>query len=190
MIKLIRTKNRVQTSGEVFTPKHIVYKMTQMVPNDLWAKKDCIFLEPTCGNGQIIETIFLKRLECGLSYEEAINTIWGMDIHEDNINECHMRLYNILQSKFLDLNISQIARFIVITENNIYTVKDSLQSIKDGNFTSKSFVFTDPTGNNQIIEQKFATALHNRTITSLVNRCEDGPISIFYNNNNIGIATK
>lgn len=43
--KLIKSKQRVKDFAEVFTPKHIVKNMCDLVPEEMWVSVDTTFLE-------------------------------------------------------------------------------------------------------------------------------------------------
>lgn len=43
--KLIKSKQRVKDFTEVFTPKHIVKNMCDLVPEEMWVSVDTTFLE-------------------------------------------------------------------------------------------------------------------------------------------------
>jgi hypothetical protein len=47
--KLIKSKQRVKDFAEVFTPKHIVKDMCDLVPEEMWVNVETTFLEPACG---------------------------------------------------------------------------------------------------------------------------------------------
>lgn len=43
--KLIKSKQRVKDFAEVFTPKHIVKDMCDLVPEEMWTNIETTFLE-------------------------------------------------------------------------------------------------------------------------------------------------
>ena len=89
---LTRSKERVAELGEVFTPGHIVDAMHTLIPVTAWPDRTMIYLEPTCGNGQFVVAAVKRKLAAGLSDFEAVNTVFGMDIMEDNVMECRVRV--------------------------------------------------------------------------------------------------
>lgn len=143
----IKSKARVEAVGEVFTPLHIVNKMLDEFPPHCFSDPTFIWLEPTCGNGNFIVEIIRRKIAAGLTIEQALNTTWGMDIMDDNIEDCHKRILKMIKEEYLIiLTKGKGSRFKKIVENNIFKVKDSLEEMKSGSFTSKKFVFDDPTG--------------------------------------------
>ena len=152
-----RSKSNIKDHGEVFTPFSIVDKMNDLIPEEAWADKEFCFLEPTCGNGQILVKIFERRINAGISIETALNTMIGMDISKQNINESAIRLFERAASQMRVEGIEQgsnewFSRAITITaivSNNIFQVKDSLDFMKS-KLSEKRFFSVDPTGNNQV----------------------------------------
>ncbi len=161
----IRTRENVKNNGEVFTPTPIVDSMNDLVPLDAWKDTSFVFIEPTCGNGQFLTRIFEKRIANGLTIEEALNTLIGMDITADNIWDSHKRLFELACSYMAKNGIEkgskewfeQAVRIIAIVRNNIFKVEDSLKVMNDygkgkGTLATKRFVYIDPTGNKQTIK--------------------------------------
>lgn len=93
-----RSKERIKKNGEVFTPAPIVELMCNICPEEDWADPDKIFLDPTCGNGQILCTILKKRLAAGVSKKDAISTLFGIELMQDNVDLCRQRLAQILET--------------------------------------------------------------------------------------------
>ena len=60
MEKLIKSKERVNKVGEVFTPMILVDEMIKRLPNEVW-QKNKEFLEPSCGNGNFLVAILKKK---------------------------------------------------------------------------------------------------------------------------------
>lgn len=160
-----RSKANVRDNGEVFTPFKIVSQMLELLPQTAWADPEMIFLEPTCGNGQFLIKIVEKRIDSGISIEEAFNTLIGMDISKENITDAHARLFAVAANamkqdgiipnteKWFDLAI----RIVAIVRNNIFVVDDSLRVMADygsekGELAKKKFVFNDPCENKPMSE--------------------------------------
>jgi type I restriction-modification system DNA methylase subunit len=152
----IRSRDNVVNNGEVFTPKKIVNEMLELLPTEVWSDKSYCFLEPTCGNGNFLVEILIKRVDNGLTVIQALNTLIGMDITSINIKDSRVRLYR----KSLELNPNvdkNKIKFILF--NNIFAVKDSLKIMNDyannkGVLHNKKFVFEDPTGNNKVMSEE------------------------------------
>ena len=151
----IRSRENVTNNGEVFTPTKIVKEMLELIPPEAWKNPSYCFLEPTCGNGQFLVEVLLKRLRNGLSAEQSLNTLIGMDITAINIEESIDRLYQTAVESG-DLSEKQKLRILAILYNNIFKVDDSLKLMKEygekkGELYNKKFVYDDPTGNDRVI---------------------------------------
>jgi hypothetical protein len=147
-----KSKKRVKDHGEVFTPSHIVEEMCDLIPAKAWKDSKYIFLEPSCGNGNFLVAIVARRLKSGVSIKSTLNTMWGMDIMADNIQEAHVRICQLIKSKLTKpLTVAQACELVAILQNNVYVVDDSIRVMKSGEFDKKKFLFEDPTGNNNVL---------------------------------------
>ncbi len=112
----IKSRERVQKYGEVFTPPHIVEKMLDMVEEsapDIFSNIHKTFLEPACGTGNFLVAIYARKLDyCRTPLDAlyAVNSIYGVDILPDNVRESRERLYSLYRDKFGE---SQTARDIL-----------------------------------------------------------------------------
>ena len=100
---LIKSKERVRDHGEVFTPAHIVKDMCDLIPSDIWENIDTKFLEPCCGNGNILAEIARRKFERCDNADEgltALRSIYGIDILPDNVLESRARLLSMYNARF------------------------------------------------------------------------------------------
>lgn len=96
--KLIKSKQRVKDFAEVFTPKHIVKDMCDLVPEEMWINIDTTFLEPACGTGNFLAEILERKFKLCEDWEDglrALKSIYGMDIQADNVEEAKGRLFDM-----------------------------------------------------------------------------------------------
>lgn len=96
--KLIKSKQRVKDFAEVFTPKHIVKDMCDLVPEEMWVNVDTTFLEPACGTGNFLAEILERKFKLCKDWEDglrALKSIYGMDIQADNVEEAKGRLFDM-----------------------------------------------------------------------------------------------
>jgi hypothetical protein len=108
------SKHRVVQYGEVLTPKHIVNAMLDLVKQET-ERIDSRFLEPACGTGNFLTEILERKLKIverryrkiQLKYERyaflATASIYGIDILEDNVQQCRQRLFGIFDQYYLKL---------------------------------------------------------------------------------------
>ena len=88
-----RDKNRVKSTGEVFTPTPLVQEILNKLPLDQFTDPTKTFIDPSCGDGQFLSEVIIKKIENGSTYEQALSTTYGVDLMEDNCWECLRRLY-------------------------------------------------------------------------------------------------
>ena len=92
-----KSKTRVKALGEVFTPPELVDEMLDKLPQDLWTDPNKSFLEPACGNGNFLAEILSRKLKNKKTSKlKALQTIYGVDIMEDNVLESRQRLLDIV----------------------------------------------------------------------------------------------
>lgn len=88
-----RDRNRVKSSGEIFTPTPLVQEILDKLPVDQFTDSTKTFLDPSCGDGQFLSEVIIRKVESGSTYAEALATTYGVDLMEDNCIECIRRLY-------------------------------------------------------------------------------------------------
>lgn len=101
--KLIKSKQRVKDFAEVFTPKHIVKDMCDLVPEEMWTNVETTFLEPACGTGNFLAEILERKFKLCESWEDglrAVKSVYGVDIQQDNVEETKLRLFDMYIAKF------------------------------------------------------------------------------------------
>jgi type I restriction-modification system DNA methylase subunit len=108
--KLIKSKKRIRDHGEVFTSDFIVSDMLDLVKQET-ERIDSRFLEPACGTGNFLIEILKRKLKIvknkykksQFDYEHyaiiAVSSIYGIDILQDNAEECRQRLFNIFNKE-------------------------------------------------------------------------------------------
>lgn len=90
-----REKNRIKSTGEVFTPTPLVQEILDNLPKEVFTDPNKTFLDPTCGDGQFLSEVIIRKMENGSTYEQALSTVYGADLMEDNCMECIRRLYGV-----------------------------------------------------------------------------------------------
>ena len=110
----VKSKQRVANHGEVFTNEREVRAMLDLVKSET-ERIDSRFLEPACGNGNFLAEVLRRKLAVvekryGKSQVEweryavtAVSSIYGVDILEDNAQECRDRLFNIFDEHYTAL---------------------------------------------------------------------------------------
>ena len=90
-----RESDRVKKTGEVYTPTDtVIHMMKKGLESDpeLYGPGKTV-LDPACGDGQLIVPVkWYKVLHHGMSEEDALKDIYGVDIMRDNVDLCKKRL--------------------------------------------------------------------------------------------------
>jgi hypothetical protein len=109
--KQVKSKQRVAAHGEVFTNPREVNAMLDLVKHET-ERIDSRFLEPACGNGNFLAEVLNRKLNVveqkyrhtQIEWEFyaviAVSSIYGVDILEDNAEECRQRLFNIFKERY------------------------------------------------------------------------------------------
>lgn len=87
-----RDKLRIKATGEVFTPTPLVQEILDQLPQDLFKDPSKTFCDPSCGDGQFLSEVLIRKLENGIDFETALSTIYGVDLMTDNVKLCQERL--------------------------------------------------------------------------------------------------
>ena len=87
-----RDKLRVKQTGEVFTPTPLVQEVLDQLPPDIFTDPEKTVLDNSCGDGQFLGEALIRKLESGIDFEQALKTIHGVDLMEDNVELCRKRL--------------------------------------------------------------------------------------------------
>ena len=102
----VKSKQRVADHGEVFTAQREVNAMLDLVKQET-ERIDSRFLEPACGDGNFLAEILRRKLavvearykKSAADYEKyavlAMTGLYGVDILQDNVEECRKRLFAI-----------------------------------------------------------------------------------------------
>lgn len=83
---------RVKSTGEVFTPTATVQRMLSKISIQEFQDPTKTFLDNSCGDGQFLSEILICKLENGSTFEQALSTIYGVDLMIDNVDLCRERL--------------------------------------------------------------------------------------------------
>ncbi len=107
----VKSKQRVADHGEVFTNEREVNAMLDLVWENFITvdkKISATYLEPACGSGNFLVAILERKLalvkkhygQTRVSFEqkliEAVSSLYGVELLEDNAHECRERLYALI----------------------------------------------------------------------------------------------
>jgi hypothetical protein len=89
---LERDKLRVKATGEVFTPTELVREILEQIPVERFKDPAKTFLDNSCGDGQFLGEVLIRKMENGSTFAEALSTVYGVDMMQDNVDLCRERL--------------------------------------------------------------------------------------------------
>lgn len=92
MAELTKSKERVKIYGEVFTPIPLVNEILDKLPDELWDHPEKTWIDNSCGNGNFLIEVKRRLLERGHSLQNVLSRIYGVEIMQDNVDECRQRL--------------------------------------------------------------------------------------------------
>ncbi len=155
--KQVKSKKRVADHGEVFTSEREVNAMLDLVKQET-ERIDSRFLEPACGTGNFLVEILRRKLnivknrykKSQLEYERyaiiAISSIYGIDLLDDNIEECRHRLFEIFNKQYISFYKSNCKEECInsvkfILRKNI--IKGDALSLKTNENSNKSIIFSE-----------------------------------------------
>ncbi len=90
-----RDKVRVKQTEEIFTPTNVVIENLDLFEkenNGCFTDTSITFIDNSCGDGQFLGEVLIRKVENGISFEQALSTIYGVDLMQDNVNLCRERL--------------------------------------------------------------------------------------------------
>jgi len=87
-----RENTRVKANGEVFTPTWLVEEILDEMDQEMFTCPDKTFLDPSVGDGQFLSSVLYRKLQNGIDFEQALSTVYGVDLMEDNVELCKERL--------------------------------------------------------------------------------------------------
>jgi hypothetical protein len=88
-----RDRLRVKQTNEVFTPTPMVQScLDKILDQTVFLDSTKTFLDNSCGDGQFLSEVIIRKLENGIEFETALSTIYGVDLMEDNVELCRERM--------------------------------------------------------------------------------------------------
>lgn len=91
-------------SQEFFTPYSIVKRMCDKISDEDWSDPDKTFCEPCFGNGQFIIYIIYNRIIHGVNWQTALETLFGLELMQDNVDETKDRVIELLNALGIAFN--------------------------------------------------------------------------------------
>lgn len=92
MSGIARSQLRIKQTAEIFTPTPLVQRLLDQFPPEVFQDPTKTFLDNSCGDGQFLGEILIRKLENGHDFETALGTIFGVELMPDNVALCRERL--------------------------------------------------------------------------------------------------
>lgn len=161
MTAQVKTRQRVQDHGEVFTNEREVNAMLDMVRQET-ERIDSRFLEPACGDGNFLSEVLRRKLDVVDSryrrslpeWEKyafiAVGSIYGVELLNDNTLTCRKRLFGIVEGRYARVskggrNQAFLDAIAFVLERNILNGNAlSLKAVDEqGRDTDEPIVFSE-----------------------------------------------
>lgn len=102
-----KRKNRHHITQEDFTPPEVIEMLCKDIPQDLYTDFSKTFCDPCAGIGNILRYVLSKRVKYCKSEDDILNalsTLYGVELMEDNLEELKEYLYNIIKNNIDDIS--------------------------------------------------------------------------------------
>jgi hypothetical protein len=90
-----RDRVRVKQTEEIFTPTELVQSSLDLLESKnsgMFKDPSKTFIDNSCGDGQFLGEILIRKIENGSTFEQALGTVYGVDMMQDNVELCRKRL--------------------------------------------------------------------------------------------------
>lgn len=87
-----RDAARVKATAEIFTPDDMVKELVKKAGLRRINNPKRHIIDPACGDGQFLAYILYRRLRAGISLQDALRTLYGIEKERDNHKMCQERL--------------------------------------------------------------------------------------------------
>jgi len=94
-VTIARTQERIDQTGEVFTPPALVNELLDRLPKSLWTDVTKTFLDNSCGDGNFLVEVVRRKIAAGSTPTQALSTTYGVELMADNAEHCRQRLLEV-----------------------------------------------------------------------------------------------
>lgn len=126
-----KTEKRIKATGEVFTPGWLVNEMLDQLPEEIWDDPTKTYIDPACGDGNILLRVVRRKIKNGSTPLQALQTTYGVDIMEDNIQACRRRLLKEVTGNKKQINIEEYRPHAKALKANIKCANTLEQTLED-----------------------------------------------------------
>lgn len=102
-----KRKDRHHITQEDFTPPEVIEMLFKNIPQDLYTDFSKTFCDPCAGIGNILQHVLSKRIKYCKSEDDVLNalsTLYGVELMDDNLEELKEHLYNIIKDNIDDIS--------------------------------------------------------------------------------------
>ncbi len=131
MSSLIKSKKRSDALGEVFTPQWLVDEMLDKLPQEVFTDPEKTFIDPACGDGNFLVRVLERKIQNGSTPLQALQTTYGVDIMEDNIQTCRRRLLREVTGNKKQINVEDFRPHAKALKSNIKCANTLEQNLED-----------------------------------------------------------
>jgi type I restriction-modification system DNA methylase subunit len=156
-----KRNKRKKKTAEDFTPSWLVEQMLDKLNEygkESW-EEGKTFLDPACGDGNMLVCVLERKLSLGHNPSDALKTIYGTDIMDDNIKECRLRLLKVINDNGVKITLDHIKTVF----NNIVVTR--LSRYKNGSL-DYDFKFPNKASNKDV--SKWLDGIENHNWLDLV----------------------
>ena len=90
--EIVRSDERIDSTGEVFTPMKLCAEMVSEIPQSVIQNSKSTFLDPAAGSGNFLLALQTELLKCHELSHINDNMIYGVELMPDNHAELCERL--------------------------------------------------------------------------------------------------
>jgi hypothetical protein len=90
-----RDKIRIKSTGEVFTREWLARQSIDSIGKfdpTAFTDPNKTFIDPAGGDGNLVGEVLIKKIENGIDFQTALNSIFMIDIMPDNVKLAQNRL--------------------------------------------------------------------------------------------------
>ena len=87
-----RDQIRVKQTQEVFTPTEMVQFVLDQLPQELFTETAQIYIDNSCGDGQFLSEALIRKVQNGIDFQTALESLRGVDMMIDNVIQTRERL--------------------------------------------------------------------------------------------------
>ena len=91
-----KRKARRKETAEDFTPIPLVNEMLDKLPPEVFTDPTKTFCDPAAGNGNFLIEVLRRKLDNGHDPLQALSTIYGVELMDDNVEEMKERLLTLI----------------------------------------------------------------------------------------------